>query len=75
MVDLGSRLCIVLPHLSALQARLQQEKFILSVHMHKEDCSTLTPELVDKLLAEAETVVPHRRVETERATLYKLKCE
>ncbi|CAH0731719.1 unnamed protein product, partial [Brenthis ino] len=75
VVDLGSRLCIVLPHLSALQARLQQEKFILSVRAHREDCSTLTPEVIDKLLAEAETVVPHRRVEIERATLYKLKLQ
>ncbi|XP_047540881.1 lysine-specific demethylase lid [Vanessa atalanta] len=75
VVDLGSRLCIVLPQLSALQARLQQEKFVLSVHTHREDCSTLSPELIDKLLAEAETVVPHRRVEAERAALYKLKLQ
>ncbi|XP_069362582.1 lysine-specific demethylase 5 isoform X2 [Maniola hyperantus] len=75
VVDLGSRLCIVLPQLSALQARLQQEKFIVAVHSHKEDCSTLTPDAIDKLLAESDGVVPHRRVEAERASLYKLKLQ
>ncbi|CAG9570286.1 unnamed protein product [Danaus chrysippus] len=75
VVDLGSRLCIVLPQLSALQARLQQEKFILSVRTHREDSASLTPEIIDKLLAEAETVLPHRKVETERAGLYKLKLQ
>ncbi|XP_072946087.1 lysine-specific demethylase 5 [Epargyreus clarus] len=73
VVDLGSRLCIVLPQLSALQARLQQARFLQSVETHKDDCATLTPDVIDKLLQEAATVVPHRKVEAERAMLYKLK--
>ncbi|XP_038219317.1 lysine-specific demethylase lid isoform X1 [Zerene cesonia] len=75
VVELGSRLCIVLPQLPALQARLQQEKFIVSAREHRDDCASLTPEIIDKLLQEAASVVPHRRVEVERATLYKLKLQ
>ncbi|XP_050678384.1 lysine-specific demethylase lid [Leptidea sinapis] len=75
VVELGSRLCIVLPQLPALQARLLQEKFIVSSREHRDDYTTLTPETIDKLLEEANSVVPHRRVETERATLYKLKLQ
>ncbi|XP_059047112.1 lysine-specific demethylase 5 [Achroia grisella] len=73
VVELGSQLCIVLPQLPALQARLQQVKFIEEVRSYREDCSTLSPEVIDRLLQEGGTVVPHHRVEVERAMLYKLK--
>lgn len=73
VVDLGSRLCIVLPQLAPLQARLQQVKFVDEVQQYRDECSTLTPEVIDRLLQDAEKLVPHRRVELERAGLYKLK--
>lgn len=73
MVDLGSRLCIVLPQLSTLQTRLQQEKWLVSVRANREACSALTPDVIDKLLAEAEAILPHHRIEVERAALHKLK--
>uniref|UniRef100_A0A8R2CA09 [histone H3]-trimethyl-L-lysine(4) demethylase n=1 Tax=Bombyx mori TaxID=7091 RepID=A0A8R2CA09_BOMMO len=74
VVDLGSRLCIVLPQLAPLQARLQQVKFVDEVQQYRDECSTLTPEVIDRLLQDAEKLVPHRRVELERAGLYKLKA-
>ncbi|KAJ8707550.1 hypothetical protein PYW08_010802 [Mythimna loreyi] len=73
--ELGSRLCIVLPQLPALQARLQQVKFIEEVRTYREDYSTLTCEVIARLLSDAESVVPHHRVETERSLLYKLKAQ
>ncbi|CAH4036696.1 unnamed protein product [Pieris brassicae] len=75
VVELGTHLCIVLPQLPALQARLLQEKFIVSSREHREDYATLTPEVIDKLLQEAASVVPHSRVEIEKARLYKLKLQ
>lgn len=73
MVELGSRLCIVLPQLPPLQSRLQQVRFLEEVRMYKEECSTLTPEVIERLLQEAATVVPHHKIELERSQLYKLK--
>ncbi|RVE52903.1 hypothetical protein evm_002380 [Chilo suppressalis] len=75
VVELGSQLCIVLPQLAPLQARQQQVKFLEEVRTYREDCSTLTPEVIDRLLEDATTVVPHYRVETERALLCKLKVQ
>ncbi|KAL0859382.1 hypothetical protein ABMA27_010573 [Loxostege sticticalis] len=75
VVELGSRLCIVLPQLAPLQARLQQARFLLDVRTHREDCATLTPEVIDRLLADAATVLPHHQVEAERALLCKLKAQ
>ncbi|CAB3255151.1 unnamed protein product [Arctia plantaginis] len=74
-VELGTRLCIVLPQLPPLQARLQQVKFIEEVRSYKEDCSTLTPEVIERLLQDAANVVPHHKVELERSNLYKLKAQ
>ncbi|XP_030021765.1 lysine-specific demethylase 5B isoform X2 [Manduca sexta] len=73
VVELGSRLCIVLPQLAPLQARLQQVKFIEEVQGYREEPSTLTPEVIDRLLEDADKLVPHHRVEVERAGLYKLR--
>ncbi|XP_053618891.1 lysine-specific demethylase 5 isoform X2 [Plodia interpunctella] len=75
VVELGSQLCIVLPQLPPLQARLQQVKFIEDVRTYRADCATLTPEVIDKLLQDAANVVPDHRVEMERALLFKLKGE
>lgn len=72
-MELGSRLCIVLPQLPPLQARHQQVKFLEDVRTYKEDCSTLTPEVIDRLLQEGATVVPHHKIELERSMLFKLK--
>ncbi|CAD0206332.1 unnamed protein product [Chrysodeixis includens] len=72
--ELGSRLCIVLPQLPPLQARLQQVKFIEEVRGYREDYSTLTPEVIERLLHDAEAVLPHHKVELERSLLYKLKA-
>ncbi|XP_075987464.1 lysine demethylase 5 isoform X2 [Anticarsia gemmatalis] len=74
-VELGSRLCIVLPQLPPLQARLQQVKFIEEVRSYREDCSTLTPEVIERLLQDGANVVPHHKVELERSNLYKLKAQ
>ncbi|KAL4712461.1 hypothetical protein ACJJTC_007477 [Scirpophaga incertulas] len=75
VVELGSQLCIVLPQLPPLQARLQQVKFLEEVSSYREEPATLTPEIIDRLLEEGSNVVPHTRVETERALLHKLKVE
>ncbi|XP_063389796.1 lysine-specific demethylase 5-like [Cydia fagiglandana] len=75
VVELGVRLCIVLPQLAPLQMRLQQVKFLEEVRTYREDYATLTPEVIDRLLQESENVVPHHKIETERALLYKLKAE
>ncbi|KAJ0171214.1 hypothetical protein K1T71_013413 [Dendrolimus kikuchii] len=75
VVEVGSRLCIVLPQLAPLQARLQQAKFIEEVQNYRDDCSTLTPDVIERLLQDADKVVPHHRVEVERAALYKLKAQ
>ncbi|XP_049881444.1 lysine-specific demethylase lid-like isoform X2 [Pectinophora gossypiella] len=75
VVELGSQLCIVLPQLPPLQARLQQVKFLEEVRTYKEECSTLTPEVIQRLLHDAENVLPHHKVETERAALTQLKAQ
>ncbi|XP_060807535.1 lysine-specific demethylase 5 [Amyelois transitella] len=75
VVELGSQLCIVLPQLPPLQARLQQVKFIEDVRTYRADCATLTPEVIDRLLQDAANVVPDHRIEMERALLYKLKAQ
>nr|XP_049705710.1 lysine-specific demethylase lid isoform X1 [Helicoverpa armigera] len=73
--ELGSRLCIVLPALPALQARLAQVRFLEEVRTYREDCSTLTRDVIQRLLNDADNVVPHHRVEMERSLLYKLKAQ
>uniref|UniRef100_A0A2A4JRQ2 [histone H3]-trimethyl-L-lysine(4) demethylase n=1 Tax=Heliothis virescens TaxID=7102 RepID=A0A2A4JRQ2_HELVI len=73
--ELGSRLCIVLPALPALQARLAQVRFLEEVRTYREDCSTLTRDVIQRLLNDADSVVPHHRVEMERSLLYKLKAQ
>ncbi|KAI5645924.1 PLU-1-like protein domain-containing protein [Phthorimaea operculella] len=75
VVELGSRLCIVLPQLAPLQARQQQVRFLEEVRTHREDCSTLTPEVIDRLLNDAENITPHRHIETQRAKLGALKVQ
>ncbi|CAG4990017.1 unnamed protein product [Parnassius apollo] len=75
VVELGSRLCIVLPQLSALQARLQQARWLDEVRTLREDCAALTPPVLERLLTDADSVLPHRRVEQERAALYKLRAQ
>ncbi|XP_028172031.1 lysine-specific demethylase lid isoform X3 [Ostrinia furnacalis] len=75
VVELGSRLCIVLPQLAPLQARLQQARFLQDVQTHREDSSGLTPEVIDRLLEDASRVLPHHQIETERAALCKLKAQ
>lgn len=71
--ELGSRLCIVLPALPALVSRLSQARFLECVRAYREDCSTLTPEVIQRLLQQADSVLPHHRVEAERAQLHALK--
>ncbi|KAJ2954973.1 hypothetical protein O0L34_g3316 [Tuta absoluta] len=75
VVELGSHLCIVLPQLAPLQSRLHQVRFLEEVRTHKEDCSTLTPEVIDRLLNDAENITPHRHIETQRAKLGALKVQ
>ncbi|KAG7296889.1 hypothetical protein JYU34_019753, partial [Plutella xylostella] len=72
-VELGSQLCIILDQLPPLQARLAQAKFLDEVKGYKEDHASLTLEVIDRLIAEANTVVPHKRVQAEFAYLSKLK--
>ncbi|XP_045539798.1 lysine-specific demethylase lid [Papilio machaon] len=73
VVELGSRLCIVLPQLSGAQGRLAQARWLAEVRTLREDCAALTPPVLDRLLRDADNVLPHRRVEQERAALYKLR--
>ncbi|KAH9644988.1 hypothetical protein HF086_003318 [Spodoptera exigua] len=73
--ELGSRLCIVLPALPALVSRLQQARFLDEVRAYREDCSTLTPEVIQRLLQQADNVLPHHRIEAERAQLHSLKAQ
>lgn len=73
--ELGSRLCIVLPALPALVSRLSQARFLECVRAYREDCSTLTPEVIQRLLQQADSVLPHHRVEAERAQLHALKAQ
>ncbi|XP_068624801.1 lysine-specific demethylase 5 [Battus philenor] len=75
VVELGSRLCIVLPQLGALQARLQQARWLDEVRTLREDCAALTPPVLERLLRDADSVLPHRRVEQERAALHKLRAQ
>ncbi|XP_026730670.1 lysine-specific demethylase lid [Trichoplusia ni] len=72
--ELGARLCIVLPQLAPLRARLQQARFLQDVRAHREDCSALSPDAIARLLRAADAVLPHHTVEAERALLYKLQA-
>lgn len=73
VVELGCRLCIVLPQLAGAQGRLAQARWLAEARALREDCAALTPAVLARLLRDADSVLPHRRVEQERAALYKLR--
>ncbi|GBP65085.1 hypothetical protein EVAR_46879_1, partial [Eumeta japonica] len=75
VVELGSRLCIRLPQLPPLQARLQQVKFLDEIREHREDYSSLTPDTIDRLLKSGAVVPPHALVDAELAYLNDLKAQ
>ncbi|CAH2061130.1 unnamed protein product, partial [Iphiclides podalirius] len=75
VVELGSRLCIVLPQLGGAAARLQQARWLEEARSLRADCGALTPPALERLLAEADALPPHRRIERERAELMALRAQ
>ncbi|XP_041984302.1 lysine-specific demethylase lid isoform X2 [Aricia agestis] len=71
--DLGGRLCIVLPQLAALTARAAQARWLLDARDSR--AAAPSPAQIEKLLQDATTLVPHARLEPERAALQKLRLQ
>lgn len=72
-VELGGRLCIVLPALAAVGARLAQARWLVEARALRLAPRALAPPVLRTLLLRAQDLLPDRAVERERATLYKLQ--
>ncbi|XP_077289292.1 lysine-specific demethylase 5A-like isoform X2 [Arctopsyche grandis] len=73
--DKGSTLCIQLPCLPHVVNRLQQEKFLEEVKIHREDYESLSLEEINRLLDHGVKIQPHFRAEVQLAYLQSLKNE
>lgn len=71
--EAGAGLCVRLAALPAVQARLQQERWLSRARELRARPAALTPPVLARLCRDADDVPPHAAVLAERAALHKLQ--